>query len=227
MFTTYRKSALVVPVSVVLALAYFRRQELLRLVPLGMVTLILVSSLAPGAIGATIGQFTRSDATALPTVSDRTSDYDAIRPDVWSHILLGRGWGSYNHDSYRILDSEILLRTIDTGVLGLCAFFLVGISVIATTRKLIAARDPSTAPVALVGALVTVAFFVAALLFDELSFPHAAYIFLYMIGLVTVVLPRTGRAPAPPSAPIPAELPAPPDEPARALVLQEPLAPVR
>ena len=127
-FATYRKSALVVPVSVVCALAYFRRRELLRLAPLGMVTLIIVSTLAPGAIGSTIRQFTRSDAAALPTVSDRASDYDAIRPDVWSHILLGRGWGSYNHESYRILDSEILLRTIETGVLGLLAFLLVGIS---------------------------------------------------------------------------------------------------
>ena len=104
-----------------------------------------MSTLAPGAIGSTIEQFTRSDATALPTVSDRASDYDAIRPDVWSHILLGRGWGSYNHESYRILDSEILQRTIETGVLGLLAFLLVGISVIASSRRAIAARDPDRA----------------------------------------------------------------------------------
>ena len=101
-----------------LALAYFRRRELLRLAPLGMVTLILARHARAGRDRGR-RQFTRSDATAVPTVSDRTSDYDAIRPDVWSHILLGRGWGSYNHESYRILDSEILLRTIDTGVLGL------------------------------------------------------------------------------------------------------------
>jgi hypothetical protein len=225
MFATYRKSALVVPVAVVFALAYFRRRELLRLAPLGMVTLIIASTLAPGAIGSTIGQFTRSDATAVPTVSDRSSDYDAIRPDVWSHILLGRGWGSYNHESYRILDSEILQRVIEGGVLGLIAFFLVGVVVVAASRKVMAARDSADAPIALTGVLVAVAFFVAALLFDELSFPHAAYIFLYVVGLVTVVLPRIGdAAPAPPAAPSvqlpPLPEPAPP-------VLQEPLVPVR
>jgi hypothetical protein len=196
-FATYRKSALIVPVSVVFALAWFRRRELLRLAPLGMVTLIIVSSIAPGAIGSTVRQFTRSDATSLPTVSDRSSDYDAVRPDVWSHILLGRGWGSYNHDSYRILDSEILLRTIETGVLGLAVFLLVVITVIASARKLIAVRDPVKSPIALIGALVAVAFLVAAFLYDELSFPHAAYIFLYLVGLVTVVLPsRSDPAPA-------------------------------
>ena len=226
-FATYRKSALIVPASVVVALAYFRRRELLRLAPLGMVTLIIVSSVAPGAIGGTIGQFTRSDATALPTVSDRSSDYDAIRPDVWSHILLGRGWGSYNHESYRILDSEILMRTIDTGVLGLVAFLLVGISVIASSRSLIAARDPRTAPIALVAALVAVAFLVATLLFDELSFPHATYIFLYMVGLGTVVLPRVGEASAPPPAPAARRLPPPREPLPRAPAVQEPLVPVR
>jgi hypothetical protein len=222
-FATYRKSALVVPVSVVFALAYFRRRELLRLAPLGMVTLIIVSSIAPGAIGSTIRQFTRSGATSLPTVSDRASDYDAVRPDIWSHFLLGRGWGSYNHDSYRILDSEVLLRTIETGLLGLGAFLLVGISVIATSRKAIASRDPQIAPIALVGALVAVVFLVAAFLFDELSFPHAAYIFLYMVGLVTVVLPRGRETNSPPggnAVPALADYPPP-------AVVQETLVPVR
>ena len=226
-FATYRKSALVVPVSVVCALAYFRRRELLRLAPLGMVTLIIVSTLAPGAIGSTIRQFTRSDAATLPTVSDRASDYDAIRPDVWSHILLGRGWGSYNHESYRILDSEILLRTIETGVLGLLAFLLVGISVVASSRKAIAARDAVTAQTALISALVAVAFLVAAWLFDELSFPHATYIFLYMVGLGTVVLPRIGEASAPPPAPVAVEGPPPPERLSRAPAVQEPLVLVR
>ena len=61
----------------------------------------------------------------MPTVSSRTSAYDAIRPDVWTHLLLGRGWGSYDPNSNRILDSEILLRLIEGGVVGLAAFVLV------------------------------------------------------------------------------------------------------
>ena len=44
---TYRKSALIAPVAVVLTLAYFRRRELLRLAPLGIVLLLVVSSIAP------------------------------------------------------------------------------------------------------------------------------------------------------------------------------------
>lgn len=191
-FATYRKSALIAPVSVVLTLAYFRRRELLKLAPLGLVLLIVVSTLSPGAIGSTVRQFTRKDRTAVPTVSDRASDYDAIRPDVWSHLAFGRGWGSYNHESYRILDSEILHRTIESGVLGLVAFLSIGLTVVACTRKTIAARDPTSAPVALIGASIAVGFLVLATLFDELSFPHAPYIFLYMVGLVAVVVEPRG-----------------------------------
>ena len=111
-----------------------------------------------------------------------------MRPDVWTHFAFGRGWGSYNHQSYRILDSEILHRVVETGVLGLVAFLLLAISVVLSTRKTIAARDPTSAPIALIGAAVAVGFLVIATLFDELAFPHAPYIFLYLVGLVAVVL---------------------------------------
>ena len=40
--------------------------------------LVLVTGPAPGAIHSTIREFTGSDATSVPTVSDRTEAYDAI-----------------------------------------------------------------------------------------------------------------------------------------------------
>jgi hypothetical protein len=187
-FATYRKSALLAPVAVVLTLAYFRRRELLKLAPLGMVLVLLVSVVSPGAIRSTVDQFVRPDRLDVPTVSDRTSDYDAVRPDLWTHLVFGRGWGSYNHETYRILDSEILHRTLEMGVLGLVAFLLMVLSVILSARKTIAGRDPRWAPVALVGAAAAAAFLTLSALFDILSFPHATYIFLYTAGLVAVVI---------------------------------------
>ena len=46
--STYRKSALLGPVAVVLTIAYFRRRELLRLAPLGFVSLVAIHALSPG-----------------------------------------------------------------------------------------------------------------------------------------------------------------------------------
>ena len=223
---TYRKSALIAPVAVMMTLAYFRRRELLKLAPLGMILLVVVSSVSPGALGSTISQFTRSDRAAVPTVNDRASDYDAIRPDVWTHLAFGRGWGSYNHQSYRILDSEILHRVIEAGVLGLVAFVLVAVAVVASSRKTIASRDPASAPVALIGASIAIGFLVLATLFDVMSFPHAPYIFLYMVGLAAVVLgPRVRRRE--PAPPLVSSLGLDADDPAPARPAQAPVASLR
>jgi hypothetical protein len=187
MFATQRKSALIAPVAVVATLAYFRRRELLSLAPFALVIAVAAAAASPGAVHGVIAQFTRSDASQVATTSDRVADYDAVRPDLWTHLLFGRGFGSYNHDTYRILDSEVLGRLVETGVLGLVAFALVGVSVVLIARKTISARDPRWAPAALCGTAAAVAFLVSATLFDELSFPHGTDVFLYMAGLAVIV----------------------------------------
>jgi hypothetical protein len=187
MFATQRKSALIVPVAVVATLAYFRRRELLSLAPLGLLVGVVAAAASPGAVHGVIAQFTRADASSVATTSDRTADYDAVRPDLWNHLLFGRGFGSYNHDTYRILDSEILNRVVETGVLGLAAFLFVGGSVILMTRKTVAQRDPRWAPAALCGTAAAVAFLTIATLFDVMAVPHGTDVFLYMAGLAVVV----------------------------------------
>ena len=187
MFATFRKSALLVPASVILTVACFRRRELMKLAPLGLLVLVLVHVLAPGALGSTTKQF-GLDRLAASTVSARTADYDAIRPDLWSHLVFGRGWGAYDHLSYRILDSEILHRVMEMGIIGMLAFVFMSIAVLIGTRATIVSRDPASAPQALACAAAAVAFLTVSFLFDSLAFPHTAYIFLYMAGLVTVVI---------------------------------------
>jgi len=196
-FATYRKSALLAPFSVIVTVAYFRRRELLRLAPLALVLLVLIHILAPGALGKTTTQFDPG-ALGVTTVSDRAADYDAVRPDMWSHLLFGRGWGSYDHFTYRILDSELLHRLLEMGVVGLIAFVGMVLSVLLSARSTINERDPTWAPFALVGAAAAVSFLMVATLFDVLAFPHATYIFLYMAGLTAVVIGRDRMPPAPP-----------------------------
>jgi hypothetical protein len=151
-------------------------------------------------VHSTLDQFLRPDASSVPTTSDRTSDYDAIRPDLWSHLAFGRGWGTYNHESYRILDSEVLHRLVDVGVFGLLAFVGVAVSVVLSARRTIRDRDPRWSPAALIGACTAVAFMCASTLYDALSFPHGTYIFLYVAALVAIVV---GRPPEPEPPPDP------------------------
>ena len=111
-------------------------------------------------------------------------------------------------------------------MLGLLAFLLVPIAVVAVARRPIASRDPIDAPVALIGASVAVAFLVLTWLFDELSFPHAAYIFLYMAGLEAVVL-RRRRGAEPGPDPVPPQLKFDDPDLASTSFAQEPLLPGR
>jgi O-antigen ligase len=193
---TFRKSAILVPASVIGALAYFRRRELLRFSPLGLVLIVVIHVVSPGAIGSTVQQF-QSSRLGAATVNDRSVDYDAIRPELWSHLLLGKGWGSYDRVNFRVLDTEILQRIIEMGLIGLGLFLLIPLAVVFCARKLIADRNDPRAPLALVGAAAAIAFAAASTLFDILSFPHSTYIFLYMAGLVAVIV-RAPRRPAPP-----------------------------
>jgi hypothetical protein len=194
MFATVRKSAMLAPVSVIATLAYFRRRELLSLAPLGLVVAVVVSLLSPGAVHETIAQFVEPNSANVATTRDRVSDYDAIRPDVWTHLLFGRGYGSYDHDTYRVLDSEVLDRLVENGVVGLLAFLLIGVSVVAVARRTIASRDGPYAGLALIGAAAAVCFLVVATLFDVLAYPHVTYIFLYIAGLTAVVVRRPEAA---------------------------------
>jgi hypothetical protein len=198
MFSTERKSSLLAPGAVMLTLAYFRRRELLSLAPLGLVIVVMVAALSPGAVHGVVDQFIRPDGSHVATVSDRTSDYDAIRPDLWSHLAFGRGYGSYEHNTYRILDSEILSLGIETGVLGLAAFLMIGISLILLARKTVSLRDPRWSPPALCGVAAGVCLLVVSTLYDLMAFPHGTCIFLYTAGLVAaVVVPGIESMPEP------------------------------
>jgi hypothetical protein len=199
--STYRKSALLGPLAVVLTIAYFRRRELLRLAPLGAVSLGVIHALSPGALGSIVSQLHPSKL-GVGTVSDRSSDYDAVRPDFWSHLAFGRGYGSYDHLSYRVLDSEILSRLVDTGIIGELSFALMLLSIVLAARGVIRGRHPLWGPPALAVASSAVAFFVLAFLFDVTSFPHVPYILLSLAGLVAVAVqpdePDDGQEPQTP-----------------------------
>jgi hypothetical protein len=200
--STYRKSALLAPLSVGLTLAYFRRRELLRLTPLAVVAVFFVSFLSPGALRSIAEQLAPTQL-GVGTVSDRASDYDAVRPDVWSHLILGRGFGSYDHVSYRLLDSEILGRLVDMGLLGLLSLGLMIVMIVGTARALIRSRHPVWSPTALAVAAAAIAYLVVAFLFDVSSFPHTPYVLMTLAGFLAVVVAGSDEPavnPPPPAA---------------------------
>ena len=186
--STYRKTAFVAPISVLLTLAFFRRRELLKLAPLAVVALIAVHALSPGALGAITEPASRQPAGRGGYGQRPHVDYDAVRPDVWSHLALGRGFGSYEQTRYRILDSEILHRLVEVGIIGLAAYLSMMVAVVLAMNRTIRSRDPDLAPLALTAAGAAVAYLTVSTLFDALSFPHTPYIFLTFAAFAAVII---------------------------------------
>ncbi len=115
------------------------------------------------------------------------------RPDLWSHLAFGRGYGTYDHHSYRVLDSEFLSRVVDTGIVGTLALVFMLLSIVFAARPLITKSDPVGSPVALMVAASAVAYLVLTFLFDVSSFPHVPYILLALAGLLAVAITERGR----------------------------------
>jgi hypothetical protein len=180
---TERKSGLLAPLAVILTLAFVKRGQMLRLLPLAVVLIAVVKVLAPGAISGVTTQLQPSNL-GVSTVDERVVRYDAIRPDVWLHLAIGQGYGIY---SVRVLDNELLDRLIEGGVLGLAAYVLMFLSMICVAAGPIRRREPMAANVGVIVASGAIGTLVLSATFDFVAFPHGPYILLAFAGLLAVV----------------------------------------
>jgi Fe2+ transport system protein FeoA len=189
---TSRKTSVIAPAVGVLVVLAYRPAMARKLLVLGLVMGALVHVVAPGSIGSMIFQLSPTNIGAVRSTQDRTSDYDGIRPDVLNHLLVGRGYQSYDGYKYRILDNQYLGLAIGVGLLGVFAYLAIGAAMMSTGHRMIRGPDPLRARYALAGSAAVAVVGVASLLFDTLSFPHVPYLLFFISGLVIVM-----RQPAP------------------------------
>ncbi len=184
---TDRKTALLVPVAVVLYIACYRPRQVLRLAPVGLVVLFGVVHLAsPGSLGQV---FNLQQAAGSNSTTHRILDFTDIEPDVLAHPVLGRGFGTLNPEQpsqFRINDNEYIDELWEVGAVGLLAFVWMILTPVITARRAIRSRRPSVASLALSTSGGCIAFLVACALFDALSFPQAPYMFFTVAALTTI-----------------------------------------
>ena len=184
---TDRKTALLVPVAVVIYIACYRPRQVLRLAPVGLVVLVgLVHFASPGALGTL---FSPSSGLASSSTTHRIGDFTDITPDVLAHPIIGRGFGTLNPEEqtmFRINDDEYIDEIWEVGVVGLLAYLGMILAPVVLARRAIRARDPNVASLALAASAGCIAYFVANALFDAMSFPQAPYMFFMVAALTTV-----------------------------------------
>jgi hypothetical protein len=184
---TDRKTALLVPVAIIVYLACYRPRQVLRLLPIGLVVLVgLVHVVSPGALGTV---FTPTAGLESSSTTHRVGDFTNVAPDVLAHPLLGRGFGTIEPDQsnqFRINDDEYIDEIWEVGVIGLLAYLFMIVAPVITARRVIRARDPVIEPLVLATSAGCVAYLVVNALFDAMSFPQAPYIFFIVAALSTI-----------------------------------------
>ena len=208
---TLRKTALVVPGVALIVLLLYQPRRMLRLLPLGVVIVIFMQVVSPGALTGI--RYQLQGGSKLSN-EGRTNDYDAIGPDFENHPLAGRGYGTYDPKihfqkqqrsvAHRTLDNMFLVLLLEVGVLGLIAYLAIGVTAVAGLHKAARSKNFARAGPALALISAICAFLVANTLFDTLAFPQVPYLYFFLLGFSVVIAGSEAREPAP--APRPARL---------------------
>ncbi len=190
---TSRKTSLVAPAAAILLLAVYRPRVVARsLLGLALALVVLVHFTSPGALGSVASQLEPGNVGGVLTTTDRTARYDAVRPDVVRHLLLGRGFQSYDPHKYRILDNEYLGLAITVGLLGLAAYIAIFATVMGSAHRTIRDPDRERSSLALAAFASVGVVALSSALFDVLSFPHVPYLLFFIAAMITTL-----REPAP------------------------------
>jgi len=183
---TQRRSGLIVPAVAIVSLFAIRPRKFLPLIPVALVAIVAVFVVKGGSISV-VSQLTGGENKASD--EGRTSDYEAVVPDVLTHPAFGRGYGTLDSlkvDTYRIFDNEYLGELYQTGFLGLIAFIALILTPVVIAVRYAARKDNLLrGPPALAAAAGCLAFAVASSLYDILTFPQAPYLFLFMAAMCT------------------------------------------
>jgi O-antigen ligase len=154
-----------------------RRRSYAALVMLSGALFVVV----PGLLGTLRNLFTgiSQDSSA----QSRTGSYALASDFIQRSPAFGRGFRTFL-PSYRILDNQYLLSTIETGIVGVLAFaalLIAAISASRVARRVLTDEVSRSLAQALTASMVAAACSFA--LYDSLSFPMAASLLFLVIGL--------------------------------------------
>ncbi len=197
---TQEKTAIILVVlSIVVTVAY-RPRRFAPYWPMLIVAAVVIEVAAPHAISGVVYQF--RDLNKSTSTSDRTADYSAVAPFIDTHLLFGRGFGSFDPHKYRILDDQMLGFLVAIGSFGVLAYVAMILTPLACVhRRARRARAPDDELLAGIAA-GCVLYLASNFLYDTFSFRQGPYVFFFLAALAAAAL---GVHSSPPSREVGAE----------------------
>jgi hypothetical protein len=147
-----------------------------------MVGAIGMKAAKPGLLGTIRALFT--NVSTDPSISGRTTDYGPSFTYIRERPWFGRGAGTFLPSRYRLLDNQILLTTIESGILGLLALLLLFLGGAALAHRVGKfSPDPQTRHLGYAFLAVFAVGFLTSFTFDSLSFPIFTIVLFLTLGL--------------------------------------------
>lgn len=194
-FATGRKTALLVPACSFIVLVCYEPRAYVRFLVAPVVAVGALAVVSPHTL-STLG-FQVAHASQSSSTSSRTSDYAPIVPDVVSHLLFGRGYGSFDPFKYRILDDQILGWLVETGVFGVIAYSVMVLGAVTTVHRRARFAVTNSDRLMQAVAAASIGYFITNFLYDTFGFREAPYTFFFVAALgVVFVAGTTDRRPS-------------------------------
>jgi hypothetical protein len=181
-FSVSRSAALAAVVSILVLAAAWTWRARLNAAVLGVVTMLAIGVGKPGLLTTIVHLFTKAGSD--PSISGRTTDYGPSFAFIRERPWFGRGAGTFTAGRYRILDNQVLLTAIESGIVGvlaLTALFVGGAAIAHRVAKFSPEPQSRHLGYALVGAFG--AAFVTSFTFDSLTFGIFRTVVFLLIGV--------------------------------------------
>jgi hypothetical protein len=136
----------------------------------------------PGLVGTLRSLF--ANYATDSSVTDRTARYSRIGGLLAHHVAFGRGLGTFIPEKYFVLDNQYVASTLEVGLVGLSALFLVmlvSFGCARGARRLF--KDPVSRDLAQSLAAAAAVPVVVFATFDALSFPMVPGLMFLLLGV--------------------------------------------
>lgn len=205
-FATGRKTALVVVAVAFLVLFIYEPRSYLPYLAMPVAAGLCLFIIEPHAIRELLFQVT--NASTSTSTTSRTADYSAVLPTIVSHLLIGRGYGSFDPFKYRILDDQMLGWLVEVGVIGAVAYAAIMFSVLLTVHRSAKAGLGLDSRLMQSAAAASLGYLLTNFLYDTFGFRQAPYTFFIIAALAVVACGQARRHEiSPPSWPSPVRRP--------------------
>ncbi|MFN8015316.1 MAG: O-antigen ligase family protein [Acidimicrobiia bacterium] len=141
---------------------------------------------APKLPNVLIELFTKANQDV--SISTRTSDYSQASKEIQNHLFFGRGYKTYDPNTYIYLDNQFLLSLIETGIFGLLSILGIFGTAITLGRNIKhKARDRFVKELGQCCASSLFAILLCFATFDTLSFPMISFVSASIIGITSAL----------------------------------------